>query len=204
MLVETSGGSRPTAELRSYLRPGEELTWIGGPSAAAWFTSADLFFVPFTVLWLAFACFWELAVVASGGPLLFKLWGIPFVAVGSYMAVGRFFVKRYRSARTAYGVTSDRAMIVTRGSFRDLQLRGAPMTVRRTRAGRASVTLGTVDPGSGYSFLGRSRRRQYAQYANTGMEPLMRSAVWPFAFYDVDNPDAMLAAIDRARAGSSW
>jgi len=36
-------------------------------------------------------------------------------------------------------------------------------------------------------------------YANTGLDPLARSANQPFAFYDVADPEAMLAALDQAR-----
>jgi hypothetical protein len=46
------------------------------------------------------------------------------------------------------------------------------------------------------------RYARYARYANTGMEPMVRSVAWPFAFYDVTDPEPMLAAIDQARTGT--
>jgi hypothetical protein len=41
------------------------------------------------------------------------LWGIPFVLVGLYLIIGRFFADAYLRARTCYGVTDQRVLIVT-------------------------------------------------------------------------------------------
>ena len=72
-----------------------------------------------------------------------------------------------------------------------------PVTVRRARDGRhASVVFGTTaGPGRGSAF----RNSASWHYANTGMDLLARGASLPFAFYDVADPDAMLAALDQAR-----
>lgn len=208
MSVDTAASLRATQMVREHLRPGEDLIWAGTPDRAALFSTGDAFLIPFSILWFSFACFWEAGVTQAGGGFM-SLFGIPFIVLGLYIVAGRFVYKRISHGRTAYGVTGDRAIIVTPTSFRDLPLRDVPITVRRSRNGRrASVVMTTPDFSSvSGGFLGLNRRRSArsaAMYANTGMEPLMRSAVWPFAFYDVDNPDAMLAAIDRARTGSSW
>jgi hypothetical protein len=203
------GVSGPTGldnELRGYLRPGEELIWQGAPARSFTFTSADAFLVPFSILWCSFTGFWE--VNAAGTGVVFaEIWGVPFLALGLYMVAGRFLVKRYQHRHTAYGVTPDRAMIVTPRSFRDQPLRGVPLSVERSRDGRrVSVIVSTPEPDRSYSFLGRRRptRAASARYANTGLEPLIRSASFPFAFYDVEDPQPLLAALDRARTRSSW
>jgi len=208
MSLDTAASLRATQMLREHLRPGEELIWSGMPDRAALLGRGDVFLIPFSVLWLTFTSFWE-SGAAQSGVVFAELWGIPFIALGLYMAGGRFIWKRISHGRTAYGVTGDRAMIVTPTSFRDLPLRGVPVSVHRSHGGRrASIIMGTLDPvpeRAGF-LAGRRLRssRATAMYANTGMEPLMRSGVWPFAFYDVDNPDALLAAIDRARTPSTW
>jgi hypothetical protein len=185
--------------LQRYLRPGEDLLWAGRPDPRVWFAPADAFLVPFSILWCAFAIFWECGVVAGGAPGFFAVWGIPFVAAGLYMVAGRFAYKRYGKGRTVYGVTGQRALIVAPRGFADLPLHYQPVTVRRTRDGRhASVDFGsTAFPGRTSAF--RSRRGPTWYYANTGLEPWARGTGLQFAFYDVADPDAMLAALDQAR-----
>jgi hypothetical protein len=188
--------------LRRYLRPGEELIWQGAPTRSFTLAPADSFAIPFTILWFSFACFWTVGASRADGPVA-GLMGLPFVAVGIYVVAGRFLVKRYQHRHTAYGVTQDRAMIVTPRSFRDLPLRGVPLSVERSRDGRrVSVIMSSPEPDLSYGFLGRRRptRAASARYANTGLEPLMRSAPFPFAFYDVEDPQALLG---RPRPGAN-
>jgi hypothetical protein len=193
--------------LRGYLRPGEELLWQGGPARSFTLTSADGYLIPFSIMWLAFTAFWEVSA-ARTGVVFAEIWGVPFIALGLYMLAGRFLYKRYQHRHTEYGVTRDRAMIVTPRSFRDLPLRDVPVTIRYSRNGRVSVIASAPEPEADrpYSFLGRRRpsRASAAMYANTGMEPFMRSAVFPFAFYDVEDSQGVLAALDRARTPNSW
>ena len=90
-------------------------------------------------------------------------------------------------------------MVEPRG-FADVPLQQQPITVRRTRDGRhASVVFDSIAfPGRSSPI--RSRRMSTWYYANTGMEPWARGAGLQFAFYDVADPDAMLAALEQARA----
>jgi hypothetical protein len=208
MSIDTPASLRAAQLVREHLRPGEELIWCGMPDRAALFGPADAFLIPVSLVWLCGACFWEF-LARQNGFVFGELWGLPIIAFALYTAVGRFVYKRVSHGRTAYGVTRDRAILVTPRTVRDLPLSGVPISVHRSRNGRrASVVMATPDHAPAPGGLLGTRRprsaRSAAMYANTGMEPLMRSAVWPFAFYDVDNPDAMLAAIDRARTGSSW
>lgn len=186
----------PLALIQPHLRDDENLLWSGAPDPQVRFTSADLFLVPFSVLWCGFAIIWEVTSVAGGAPAFFNLWGIPFILVGLYMTVGRFYYKRYRKSRTAYAVTTRRAIIAGPRSFTDMPLAGRAVNIQRSRDGRhASVVIGEVAP------QGWNRRRSSAQwYPNTGMELLARNVDFPFAFYDVADPDAMLQALDRGRS----
>jgi len=205
MTLGFSGAAGLGNELRSHLLRGEELIWQGGPATSATFTSADAFFIPFSICWLSLACFWE-ADAARSGVVFAEIWGVPFIAFGLYVLAGRFVYKRFQHRHTAYGVTQYRAMIVTPRSFRDLPLRGVSLTVERSRDGRrVSMIVSTPEPDRLYGFLGRRRPSQaaYARYANTGMEPLMRSAQFPFAFYDVEDSQGLLGALDHLRFPSA-
>jgi hypothetical protein len=183
-------------QLQPHLRPNERLLWCGRPDPRVWFTAADAFMIPFSILWGGFAIFWEVGV--SGGPIFAVIWGIPFVAIGLYMIFGRFFYKHYRKKRTCYGITDQRALVaIGPGFLTDSPLRDQPITARRSRDGRhATVIIGTVTTGlrraGGYHAAG-------SFYANTGLELLARHTAMPIAFYDVEDADAMLSAMDQAR-----
>jgi hypothetical protein len=187
----------PYQQVQPYLRADEQLLWYGAPDPRLWFTPADAFRVPFSLLWCGFVIFWESMAVAHGGSVFIRLWGILFVVVGLYVAVGRFFYKNYRKRRTAYAVTTRRAIVIAMRSFADMPLWNQPVTVKRSRGARhASVVIGNPV----MSGPGLRRRSVGAQYGNTGMELLVRNANLPFAFYDVADPDALLQALDRARS----
>jgi hypothetical protein len=184
-------------ELQAHLRADEQLLWHGVPDRRVWFAPPDAFWIPVSTIWCACVVSWESSVVAGGGPVVAEVWGVPFIAVGAYFLVGRFAYKQYRKGRTAYGVTSQRAVIADPRSFSDMPLQDQPVTVSRTRDGRhASVLIGTT---GGPSLNSAFRNLMTRHYANTGLEPLVIGASLPFAFYDVADPDAMLTALDQAR-----
>jgi hypothetical protein len=183
----------PYVQLQARLRSGERLLWSGCPDPEVWFTPADAFLIPFSILWGGFAIFWEAGV--SGGPVFGVIWGIPFVAVGASMIVGRFFYKRYRKKRTCYGISDQRAIVAVGAVFSDSPLRNQPVTVRRSRNGRHATAIIGAWPGQ------RRTGGLYSAsfYANTGMELVARHMALPVAFYDVADPDAMLTALDQVR-----
>ncbi len=105
--------------------------------------------IPFSILWAGFAFSWEASVVGSGAPSFFALWGIPFVLMGLYITVGRFFVGAWQRGRTQYGVTNDRILIVTGGlspSIKSLNLRTpSDVTVEAKPDGSGTVTFGPTN-----------------------------------------------------------
>jgi len=189
MYSASSANNGPSAQLTPYLRPGELLLWSGRPDPDVRFTGADAYLVPFSVMWAGFAVFWESAALSSGAPFFFKLWGIPFVAIGLYIVFGRFIFKKRRKRRTAYGITKQRALIATGAtSIADMPLASTPTEISKKRDGRhVSVVFGQV-----------SGSRMIASYGNTGMEYFTRGRAPSFAFYDVANPQDLLSALEQA------
>lgn len=103
-----------------YLDPGERVLWAGQPRQGVYLRSSDLIAIPFSMLWGGFAIFWEVMALSSShskgrAPIIFPIFGIPFVVIGLYMMVGRFFVEAWMRRRTWYGITDRRAMIITVG-----------------------------------------------------------------------------------------
>lgn len=76
----------------------------------------------------------------------FPLFGVPFVIIGLYLIVGRFFVDAKMRARTTYGVTNDRVIIVN-GLFsqqvKSLQLRTvSDISLIEKSDGSGTITFG--------------------------------------------------------------
>jgi hypothetical protein len=125
------------------LERGERQLWSGVPKQGLMLRAADAFMIPFSCLWAGFAVFWEATVLRTSAPGFFALWGIPFVAVGAYITVGRFFVDSWRRARTRYGVTSDRVIIRSGASIKSLNLRTlTDVTLTERGDGRGTISFG--------------------------------------------------------------
>lgn len=191
----------PVGQVRKHVRDDEVLLWHGVPDAEVWFTAEDARLIPYSIVYCGIALFVECMAISHGVPVGLQLWGIPLVAFGLYWLAGRFWYKRYRKRRTAYAITTYRAMIVGPRSFDELPLPGQPVEVRRSRDSRhASVTFTGARLSARKPAWEWGRPRGYVPGPNTGMDPVFPGVPRPFAFYDVASPNAMLRALEQARA----
>jgi|SRR5271157_5249446 len=156
-----NGDLQDQFDLQGYLGPGEKLLWSAQPEAGLKLRGSDAIVIPFSLMWAGFALFWEFSVLRTNAPLFFKLWGIPFVLVGLYMVVGRFFVDAWMRARTVYGVTNQRILILSGFSrcLTSLTLRTLPeVTVTERSDGSGTISFGQVlSVLSGRGFRNQSR-----------------------------------------------
>jgi hypothetical protein len=112
--------------------------------------AADIFLIPFSLLWGGFAIFWEVCALMAGAPWLFSIWGIPFVVFGLYFMFGRFWVDARERAATVYAVTSERVVIVYGMFARRVKsldigtITDVTLTERGDSAG--TITFGPVPP----------------------------------------------------------
>lgn len=88
-----------------YLTSGEYILWRGKPGKGRLLNSSDIFMIPFSLLWCGFAFFWEFNAIKDG-PFFFALFGIPFVCMGIYIVIGRFFHMAWLRKRTCYVITN--------------------------------------------------------------------------------------------------
>ncbi len=134
--------------LRPELSSGERLLWSGQPRRGVRLQASDLFLIPFSLLWGGFVLFWEVSAIANGTPLLFRLWGVPFVLMGLYLVFGRFVVDALQRSRTFYGITSERLLIVTtlfQRQLKSMPLRGLPELTLKERSDRSgTITFGSA------------------------------------------------------------
>lgn len=134
-------------EIRRELGHHERVIWSGRPLAGLRLKPSDAFLIPFSLLWGGFAFFWNATVWFTNAPIFFRLWGLPFLLVGIYLIVGRFFVDAKLRARTAYALTERRAIIIaglrTR-SVRSIDLHAVPeIAFSESSNGVGTITFGT-------------------------------------------------------------
>jgi hypothetical protein len=112
--------------LNDHLDHGERLLWSGQPRGGVRLCMEDVFLIPFSILWCGFVIFWEASAIGGGAPIFFMVWGVPFILVGLYLVVGRFFVDALSRSHTFYGVTDERILIaggIFMRQIKSLQLR---------------------------------------------------------------------------------
>lgn len=137
-------------EISRHLDSGESLKWAGVPRQGLLLRASDIYVVPFSLMWGGSAIYWEVGVIASGAPFFFMLFGIPFVLVGLYFTVGRFFVDARQRARTFYGLTDRRAVIVSgliSQSVNSIMLKSlSDVTLEEKRDRSGTITFGRPNP----------------------------------------------------------
>lgn len=147
----------PQNEIAQALDSGESLIWSGVPRQGLVLRPSDAYMIPFSLLWGGFAIFWEAGVLRTSGPntTFMSIWGIPFVLAGLYLIVGRFFVDARIRAKTFYGLTDRRAVIIS-GMFsrttNSLPLRTlSDISLQERSDGSGTILLGRPQPYSSWS-----------------------------------------------------
>lgn len=109
--------------------PGEKLVWADQPKQGIVFRAPDLYMIPFTLIWLYFVSLWFQGIdITANKPIDFSflLMGIPHLLIGIYLLIGRFLYDAHRRKNTTYGLTKNRAIIVTnifRTNIKSIQLK---------------------------------------------------------------------------------
>jgi hypothetical protein len=149
--------------------------WEGRPVRHRLFRATDALLVPFTLVWFAFAIFWESRVTARSAPPPLVVFGAVFVAIGVYLVAGRFVLRAIASRRTRYVVTNRRVASIGGVSGHRVQMAytsALPPPVIAERAdGSGSLAFGAF-PGLGEAFGTRNGWRAW------GAEPSGALVLW--------------------------
>jgi len=176
--------------IENELRAGEKIYWKGNPRQGLKLRASDIFLIPFSLLWGGFAIFWEFTATsipaknAAPAATIFPLFGIPFVLVGLYIIIGRFFADAQIRKNTEYAVTNERAIIVS-GLFsrkvKSINLKSI-----------SDISVSEKSDGSGTITFGESAS-PYGWWMNAGFFPGMRNQVPAFEMIEnVKNVDSVI------------
>lgn len=176
--------------IQKYLSPDESIVWSGRPDPAVFFARADAYLVPFSVVFLGFVTVIWVTSWSRTTALITVFFGI-IVLAGLYQLAGRFIFKRWKNSRTSYAVTNHRILVaVGDKSLRETPVKTLQAITRLRKDGQhIDITFGPIVPGF----------RWNPSNANTGMD-FMTNPNEPLAFYDVAEPAAVVAALDRVRS----
>jgi hypothetical protein len=174
---------------------GEKILWVGQPDPGKVLAAGDWYLIPFSILWCGFAIFWEATAIAGGAGPFFVLWGVPFILVGLYLTVGRFFYRVRKKRRTIYAVTDKRVL-------RLLKERAGDTLQAAFVASIPAVNRRVSRDGSGTVIFGNVPAWQ-SMYANTGMDVFGGSQVADpsVAFYDIPDAGGVADLVERLRSG---
>lgn len=138
------------------LEPGERLSWWDQPRQGFMLRAADWFSIPIALFWCGISLFALIKANRSG------TWAdlIPpsLLLIGLYMLIGRFFHDAWRRARTFYGLTDRRVLIVRGKQFQSLSLdQIEELSLNESKDGTGSIRFGREPPyftEDGVSLLG--------------------------------------------------
>jgi hypothetical protein len=115
-----------------YLLSGERILWTGQPKQGAAFGPRDFLLIPFSLVWGGFAIIWNAMVwlapfdAGSDPGWFFRLWGIPFLLVGLYIMVGRYFHDARIRRHLFYAVTDQRVLVLRKSKIISLDVHRLP------------------------------------------------------------------------------
>lgn len=144
------GAQEAEQKIKLELAPNEKLLWSGKPKQGIVLRGTDFFLIPFSLMWGGFAIFWEIIVFKTNAPFFFRLCGIPFVLLGLYLIIGRFFADASQRRKIIYGLTNQRVIIISgllSRQVKTLNLKTLSDTFLSEKSdGSGTINFGRVNP----------------------------------------------------------
>ena len=139
--------SPPPPEITATLDRGERVIWSGQPRQGLALRGIDAFGIPFALFWTSVPLIGAMASLTGPKSNPFALLPtIPFILIGLYLLIGRFFVDAAQRRRTFYALTNERILIVSGLLSRDIRsllLRTLDQVDVSSRAsGRGTILFG--------------------------------------------------------------
>lgn len=146
--------------MNTELPSSEQVLWSGSPVRYPVFDQQDAYLVPFSILFCGFAIFWESNAVRLRAPFFFLIWGLPFLAIGLYISVGRLVVRQIMMRSVVYTITNLRIIMRWNGMANERERSRylahlEPPIVSESGDGVGTIRFGSASP---FQFSGQQRR----------------------------------------------
>jgi hypothetical protein len=191
---------RAAEKIQPELLSGESIHWAAMPNPNKIFHFDDWYLIPFSLLWGGFAIFWEASVLGfidfgnrpgQHAPLLYELWGIPFVIMGQYLIWGRFVYDEWLKHRTFYAVTNRRVLLLQIARNRKVQQIFLDAIPEITLDGDQLGTLWLGEKLSPFAYSKRGLGKRTMSRIEIGQ--------WTPALIDIDNLNSVYRLILELR-----
>jgi hypothetical protein len=97
-------------QLYQCLLPGEMIEWVAQPKQGILLRKNDGCMIPFSLVWGGFVLLWE-GIAILNQHTFFIIFGFPFVLLGLYIILGRFFHDIYKRKNTIYALSNLRLIL---------------------------------------------------------------------------------------------
>ncbi len=172
--------------IKEQLEPGEIIEWQGKSDASKMLAYGDYMYIPFSIMWCGFVCYWEYLVIVNQYPLVFHILGIPMALIGLYMAVGRYVYKYYKKKNSCYVLTNLRVIEAYEDpkiGYKEKKLTDIGRMLRFVeRNGSGTLVFDDINPA-------------YMMKLNDGMEQVRRKTKKIIGFYDIPDAEALYERI---------
>ncbi|MHB1278555.1 MAG: hypothetical protein ACYC1Q_09155 [Bacteroidia bacterium] len=92
----------------------EQILWASVPLQGLRLRKSDKYMIPFSLLWCATVVIWEWFALGMGELGTTMAWfGVPFMLIGLYLLVGRFYMDAFIRRNTFYALTSKKILVKT-------------------------------------------------------------------------------------------
>ena len=188
MTIENQTQSQQIIE--SELQTDERILWIGNPIPGLSFTYADIFLIPFGLIFALVPAMRVLKRLADGPVDLFSLlFALPFIVVGLILSIGRPIFNMFWKRNVFYAVTEKRALTM----FRGRKSRSIPIS--------DDMNIGKYvrKDGSGIITIGKLNEPSQAAFAGL-MIMLGSLASNIVAFMDIPDVESVYSLINKVKA----
>ncbi|HCS21460.1 MAG TPA: hypothetical protein DIW47_13025 [Bacteroidetes bacterium] len=92
----------------------EQILWASRPIQGLRLRNSDKYMIPFSLLWCATVVIWEWFTLSMGELGKTMAWfGVPFMLIGLYLLIGRFFMDAFIRRNTFYALSSKKILVKT-------------------------------------------------------------------------------------------